>query len=87
MLSSLRRVVGHDCVDGFSSLLLVAPMRVGVGWVGGRGSIVVLGGWVGGFEWDEVEERRVYWRQWLAMNESIDGVNEGRWLTSGGESW
>ena len=53
MLSSLRRVVGHDCVDGFSSLLLVAPMRVGVGWVGGRGSIVVLGGWVGlsGMKW------------------------------------
>ena len=49
MLSSLRRVVGHDCVDGFSSLLLVAPMRVGVGWVGGRGSILVLGGWVGGW--------------------------------------
>ena len=50
----------------------------------GRGSIVVV---VGGFERDEVEERRVYWRQWLAMNESIDGVSEGRWLTSGGESW
>ena len=42
---------------------------------------------LGGFERDEVEERRVYWRQWLAMNESIDGVSEGRWLTSGGESW
>ena len=30
-MSSLRRVVGHDCVDGFSNLLLVAPMKVGVG--------------------------------------------------------
>lgn len=63
----------------------MAPMKVGIGgWVGGRGSIVVV---VGGFERDEVEERRVYWRQWLAMNESINGVNKGRWLTSGGESW
>ena len=57
MLSSLRRVVGHDCVDGFSSLLLVAPMRVGVGWVGGWvGGVVYwcwVGGWVGlrGMKW------------------------------------
>ena len=39
--------------------------------MGGKGGRVVGGG----FKMNEVEERRIHWRWWLAMNGSVDGVN------------